>query len=95
MVPVSRTPLRADRLRALNLPQPALVEVDAAGHPAAVAWDGKRRAVESIVETWRLDDEWWRRAPIRRRYAEVVLENGKRVVLFEDLATGAWHMQLP
>ncbi len=94
MVTVSRTPLRADRLRALNLPQPAQVEVDAAGQPAAVAWDGKRRAVESVVETGRRDDEWWR-APIRRRYAEVVLENGKRVVLFEDLATGDWQMQLP
>ncbi len=94
MVPLSRTPLRADRLRALNLPQPALVEVDAAGQPAAVAWDGKRRAVETVVETWRLDDEWWR-APIRRRYAEVVLENGKRVVLFEDLTTGEWRLQLP
>ncbi len=94
MVPLPRTPLRADRLRALNVPQPAEVEADAAGQPAAVTWDGTRRVVEVIVETWRLDDEWWR-APIRRRYAELLLEGGKRVVVFEDLVTGTWSLQQP
>jgi hypothetical protein len=70
------------------------VELDETGAPAALAWDGERRVVEVVSETWRLDDEWWR-APIHRRYAEVVLEGGRRVVVFEDLVTGEWRMQRP
>jgi hypothetical protein len=50
--------------------------------------------VESIGETWRVDDEWWRQ-PISRRYIDVVLEGGKHVVLFEDLVTGQWWLQQP
>ncbi len=53
-----------------------------------------QRSVEAIGEVWRIDDEWWR-MPIRRRYVEAILEGGKRVVLFEDLTTGAWWMQKP
>jgi hypothetical protein len=47
-----------------------------------------------VLETWRIDDEWWRK-PIARRYVEVVLEDGAHVVLFEDLVTGAWFAQQP
>ncbi len=53
-----------------------------------------RRKVEEIIEVWRIDDEWWR-APISRRYVEVVLEGGGHMVLFEDLATGSWFLQMP
>ncbi len=53
-----------------------------------------KRKVEEIIEVWRIDDEWWR-APISRRYVEVILEGGGHVVLFEDLATGSWFLQMP
>jgi len=53
-----------------------------------------RRSVEAVGEVWRIDDEWWR-VPINRRYVEVILEGGKRVVLFEDLTTGMWWIQKP
>jgi len=43
---------------------------------------------------WRINDEWWRQ-PIVRRYVEVVLEGGGRLVLFEDQITGEWWMQKP
>ena len=89
--------MRADRLRALNLPQRVTVELDAEGQPGAVRRSkdtGGGQAVEDILEIWRIDDEWWR-APISRRYYEVVLNGGKRVVLFEDLVTGEWWMQKP
>src|SRR5205809_3368164 len=102
MVASSRAPLRADRLRAVNVPQPITVELDADGSPAALeASDGRTggradgsRQIEVICETWRIDDEWWRK-PLSRRYVEVVLEGGKRVVLFEDLLTGEWFVQQP
>jgi len=60
----------------------------------AVSDPGDRLSVEAILETWRLDDEWWRVA-IVRRYHDVMLEGGKHVMLFEDLTNGTWWMQQP
>jgi hypothetical protein len=72
------------------------VEIDGAGVPVAVRrLDGSAIGkVESINETWRIDDEWWRQT-ISRLYYEVMLEGGKRVVLFQDLIAGNWCMQQP
>ena len=92
---------RSDRLRPLNVPERVVVRLDAAGRPAEVEMpkSGRRasgvgRAIESIGETWRVDDEWWR-APIVRRYYEVVVEGGGRMILFVDLVTGEWFVQRP
>jgi hypothetical protein len=97
MVAHSRTALRADRLRALNAPEAASVELDANGQPAAVRRSknkGGGQAVEDVLDTWRIDDEWWRR-PIARLYHDVMLEGGGHVVLFKDLLTGDWFAQQP
>jgi len=84
-----------DRLRALNVQQQVKVDLDDRGVPVVVTREtGDRKRVESIGETWRIDDEWWR-LPIVRRYVEVILEGGGRVVLFEDMLTGEWWMQKP
>jgi len=56
------------------------------------AKSGKCRLVEAVLETWQVDDEWWRE-PISRRYVEVVLEGGGHVVVYEDLLTHNWFMQ--
>ncbi|HYK81557.1 MAG TPA: hypothetical protein VEU55_00310 [Gemmatimonadales bacterium] len=74
------------------MPRRVAVELDAAGRPAAVTLADATLRVETVCEMWRLDDEWWRH-PIARRYAEVVLEGGKRVVLFEDLNAREWFLQ--
>ena len=100
MVAPSRAPLRTDRLRAVNEPQLVTVEIDEFGVPEAVKKqlrlsDGREEnatVVESVLEMWRIDDEWWRQL-ISRRYFAVLLEGGGRVVLFEDLVTGEWFMQ--
>ena len=85
----------ADRLRALNVPQRVKVQLDEQRRPTIVQREtGNGKRVESQGENWRMDDEWWRQ-PIVRRYVEVVLEGGGRVVLFEDLITGEWWMQKP
>ena len=95
MVAHTRTPLRTDRLRALNLPTPVTVHVDEAGVPTHIEGLSEQGgSIAEIVETWRIDDEWWRE-PISRRYVDVVLDGGKHVVLFEDLHTGQWHVQMP
>ena len=90
MVAPSRAPLRADRLRAVNVPRPVPVDCDADERPMTVSGV----AVEAVLESWRIDDEWWRQ-PITRCYHAVVLDGGKRLVLFEDVATGDWFAQTP
>ena len=83
----------SSRLRAINLPYRVKVESDETGNPKAIGRLGGQ-TVEIVLDTWRIDDEWWRQS-LSRRYYDVVLEGGKRVVLFEDLITGEWWMQNP
>ena len=100
MVAPARAPLRTDRLRAVNEPRQVTVELNADGVPVALRRskdDGGGQkttaaVVENILESWRIDDEWWRKL-ISRRYYAVMLEGGARVVLFEDLVTHEWFMQ--
>ncbi len=56
--------------------------------------DLAEKKVESILEIWRVEDEWWRE-PISRQCVEVILEGGKHVVLHEDLTNNNWYMQRP
>ena len=111
MVPSARTPLRADRLRPLNAPIPVNVEsTDGKLYVVRSEWcvtapsDQPERTthhaprtklgVEAVLDTWQLDDEWWRQR-ISRRYVEIMIEGGKRMLLFEDLVTGEWFEQTP
>ncbi|MBI4220771.1 MAG: hypothetical protein HY682_11550 [Chloroflexi bacterium] len=52
-------------------------------------------AVTSIDDSWKVVDEWWRGAGqmIARMYFTLVLENGQRVTVFQDLANGGWYRQ--
>ena len=56
-------------------------------------FSGQQIAVESIVETWRIDDEWWREKTVSRQYWRVVLEDGRVVDIYRDLITGKWWRQ--
>ena len=79
----------------LNTPQPASVEAieqpDGA-RPHAVFRRGRWRRVASILEVWRVDDEWWR-DEISRRYFSVVLDTGEHLTLFQDLIKWDWYTQ--
>lgn len=100
MVASARTPLRTDRLRAVNEPRPVAVELNGDGEPTVLRRSkdnggGQKTTaavIETVLESWRIDDEWWRQL-ISRRYFAVILEGGARVVLFEDLVTHEWFMQ--
>jgi hypothetical protein len=59
----------------------------------AIHISGRRIAVEAVVETWRIDDEWWRDKPISRAYWRVVLEDGRVVDVYRDLVSGKWWRQ--
>ena len=77
--------------RALALPRPVRVRLNPArpGFPAEV--DGE--AVESLRESWLVEDRWWTAEPLRRRYWELVGERGRNLVVFHDLCSGRWFLQ--
>ncbi len=74
---------------ALGAPRPAQVRAGARGFPAAV----DALAVECVLEEWVVEDRWWTGRPLRRRYFECVLENGRNVVVFRDLLRKRWFEQ--
>jgi hypothetical protein len=80
------------KLRALNEPRTARVQADGHGIPVAVIQGRRKLRVEVVRETWRIDDEWWRRS-ISRIYHTVVLEDGRSMTLYQDLVQGGWFMQ--
>lgn len=76
-------------LRRLGTPRPATVRADAGGNPLAFG----PTAVESVTEEWVVEDRWWTGRPVRRRYFELVLADGRNTVVFRDLAGGRWYSQ--
>jgi hypothetical protein len=49
--------------------------------------------VDSVLEDWLVEDRWWGDRPVRRRYLELVLANGRCVLVFRDLTSGRWFTQ--
>jgi hypothetical protein len=79
----------------LNAPTPIGVGLSPEGELKYVVSDEPvHLPVETTLDSWQLDDEWWRQR-ISRRYVAVMLEGGKRMLLFEDLITGEWYEQTP
>lgn len=76
-------------LRRLSTPRPVRVEIGADGLPAAVG----DAAVEAVAEDWVVEDRWWTGRPLRRRYFELVLADGRNAVVFRDLERGKWFGQ--
>jgi hypothetical protein len=58
-----------------------------AGEPAAV----DSAAVEAVREEWLVEDRWWTSKPLRRRYFELVLADGRNVVVFRE--GDRWFLQ--
>ena len=70
------------RSKRLSEPRPVTV-------PEAVAGT----AVEAVREEWVVEDLWWTGRPLRRRYFELVLADGRNTVVFRDLIKGRWYSQ--
>ena len=75
--------------RRLAEPRPADVRAGAGGVPLALG----ERAVDSVREEWMVEDRWWTGRPLRRRYFELVLDDGRNAVVFRDLEQGGWFEQ--
>jgi len=62
------------------LPKRVKVNADSRGAPVALG----RAKVESVREEWLVEDRWWTPSPLRRRYFELVLDDGRDVVVFRS-----------
>lgn len=77
----------------LNEPRPIEVIPNGSGERFAVVLGGRRLAVAQVQDRWRIDDEWWRERPISRVYFQLVLEGGRSITIFRDLAKDRWYKQ--
>lgn len=76
-------------LRRLYVPRPVKVEADRAGKPVTV--DGA--AVEALREEWVVEDRWWTPQPLGRHYFELVLSDGRNIVVFRSIGSKRWYRQ--
>jgi len=72
----------------VNKPWPVPVQVGPGGAPTVIG----HLAVSAVREEWLVEDGWWTRRPLRRRYYELVLEDGSNVVVFREPG-GRWFRQ--
>jgi hypothetical protein len=79
-------------MRRLGTPRPVSVSEGDEGVPVAVG----RLAVEAVAEEWVVEDRWWTGRPLRRRYFELVLADGRNAVVFRDAGGGRrrWFSQV-
>jgi hypothetical protein len=71
-------------------PRPVEVQVADGGVPIAV----DSVLVEAVREQWLVEDRWWTPRPLSRRYFELVLSDGRNVVVFREPAEdGRWFEQ--
>jgi hypothetical protein len=75
--------------RRLGAAKPTPVRADERGVPVAVG----ASPVDALREEWVVEDRWWTGRPLRRRYFELVLRDGRNVVVFHDLLGGGWFQQ--
>jgi hypothetical protein len=82
-------------MRRLGTPKPASVRTGEQGIPEAV----ENTPVEAVAEEWVVEDRWWTGRPLRRRYFELVLADGRNATVFRDLRQagqggGRWYSQV-
>jgi hypothetical protein len=82
-------PPPSGRLRPLGQPRAVRVLACDAGRPVRVRLANRWVEVRGILESWRIDDEWWRE-PISRAYYALVLSTGAHLTLYHDLVTDRW-----
>ena len=75
--------------RRLGVPRPVEVRADECGVPERVGG----REVLHVRDEWRVDEGWWTRRPVSRRYFELVLEDGRNSVVFLDRRGKRWYGQ--
>ena len=81
----------------LNMPIPIQVSTELDGQLASVVETDKDRPiasrVEQVIDLWEIEDEWWRKKPIQRRYFRLLMGTGRVMTIFKDLSSGEWFRQ--
>jgi hypothetical protein len=75
-------------IRRLYAPRRGTVEVDSEGVPRA--FEGVE--VAAVREEWLVEDRWWTPRRMWRHYFELVLVDGRNLVVFRD-SRGRWYRQ--
>jgi hypothetical protein len=75
-------------IRRLYAPRRARVEVDPEGVPRAV--EGVE--VVTVREEWVVEDRWWTLRRLWRHYFELVMADGRNLVVFRN-SNGRWYRQ--
>ena len=75
--------------RRLAAPRRAAVDAGPGGRPLAVGG----HPVDAVRESWLIEDGWWTTRRLRRRYWEVVTDDGRDLVVFHDLVGRGWFSQ--
>jgi hypothetical protein len=74
-------------------PRPVTVDASDAGAPLCVGGV----AVDAIREEWLVEDRWWTPKALQRLYFEVILTDGRDIVVFREPANppgaGRWFEQ--
>lgn len=75
--------------RRLAVPRRVAVTAAQDGRPLEVGG----QQVESVRESWLVEDRWWTERPVRRHYWEVVTASGRDEIVFHDIASSRWWRQ--
>jgi hypothetical protein len=62
-------------------------------HPLAFVWNSRVHTVERVIESWRLDADWWSDAGgVARVYFKLITKTGLLCEIYRDITTDAWMM---
>ena len=83
-------PRRTIGFKGMNAPVAITVQEDGDHTPIAVHLKGRKHSVESVMDRWEVEDEWWRDQAISRMYYQLV-NGGRVVIVYRDLDGGWYH----
>ena len=71
------------------LDPPEVLDMDPRG---GLRWRGRRRTILRVRDLGQVETDWWREAPISRRYRALCLDNGGELFVYQD-ERDAWWLQ--
>lgn len=67
------------------------VEADEQHNPLSFTAHGETHAIECIVQSWRIDTDWWA-ARLNREYFQVITTSGQMMIIYRDLVGNTWRL---
>lgn len=93
MVKSPRTATNPSALRALNAPEAISVQTIHQNWPSALVIGRAQSKVNEVLDAWRIEDEWWRDSPLIRTYFDVLVSDGRRIIIYHDHVSKHWFKQ--